>query len=125
VSGPRDDSAKGDAETDRYAWVDVAQVALQDERADRVAEGRGEYRCGPEKLPRAAPDIDADEGCHARKAGEEAEQAEPRGPLAAVDAERQKGDEQRPGGDQDRGERRGDPLFAGGDERLRHDQLDP
>ena len=98
-------------------------MALQ-KRADRVAEGRGEYRRDPDKLPRAATDVDADESCHAGEAGEEAEQAEPRGPFAAVNAERQKGDEQRCGGDQNRGQRRGDPLFAGRDERLRHDQLD-
>ena len=108
----------------RGARVEVGELALEDHRPDRVAEGRDQDRASAEQLVGAPGDVDADERDHAAEPDQQPDQPRARHALVGVEAQRQQRDEQRRGGDDDRRQRRVDVLLAGGDQRERDGDLD-
>jgi hypothetical protein len=105
------------------ARVEVAQVALQNHRADGVAERRGENRRRPKQRIGTSRDIDADERDDSHQTDHETHQPEPSGTFARIEAQRQQRDEERCRRDDDRGEGRRDALLTDGDQRKRDGDL--
>ncbi|HXD56231.1 MAG TPA: hypothetical protein VN618_15860 [Solirubrobacteraceae bacterium] len=91
-------------------------MALEDQRADRVAGRGAEHGEHPRQLAGAVRDIDPDERHDAREADQQTGHPLRRRTLRALEAQREQRDHQRHRGDQDRGQRRGDALLAEGDQ---------
>ena len=100
----------------RHVGRAAANLRLRDDGADRVAERGDEDRGGAEQLVGPARDVDPHQHDDAAEPDQEPSSRRPLARSAWSSGSRA-GDEQRHGRDQDRRERRGHVLLAGGDQR--------
>jgi hypothetical protein len=121
--GTEEQGRDREADTGGGARVEIAQVPLEDQRRQRVAERNEQHRGRPEQKAGAAAETGTDERDDAEQAGCEAAEAAAAHPLGCVKTEREHSDEERCGRDQDRCERGRDLTLAHCEQRKRQSDL--
>ena len=108
----------------RCARIQIGEVALQDHRADRVAERCDEDRRGADELVGLSGHVDPDQRDNAGEPNHEPREPLSGDALGGVEPQREQGNEQRGRSDQYRGERRRDVQLPRCDQRERQCDLD-